>query len=105
MTRFDGAPIGTGRPGPWTLRAREAREAFIRGGPAPAMTRDELVRDTRQLIDEGERLVANPSHAALQVWLQLTDDLLAARLGLDGPLPPRVALGRAAERGDPRPRR
>jgi branched-chain amino acid aminotransferase len=32
VTRFDGAPIGTGRPGPWTVRARAAREAFIRGG-------------------------------------------------------------------------
>jgi branched-chain amino acid aminotransferase len=31
VTRFEGRPIGTGRPGPWTLRAREAREAFIRG--------------------------------------------------------------------------
>ncbi len=31
VTSFDGRPIGTGRPGPWTLRAREAREAFIRG--------------------------------------------------------------------------
>ena len=32
VTRFEGAPIGTGRPGPVTLRARGAREAFIRGG-------------------------------------------------------------------------
>lgn len=30
VTAFDGAPIGSGLPGPWTLRAREAREAFIR---------------------------------------------------------------------------
>ena len=30
VTAYDGAPIGTGRPGPWTARAREAREAFIR---------------------------------------------------------------------------
>ena len=30
VTTFDGTPIGTGRPGPWTMRAREAREAFIR---------------------------------------------------------------------------
>jgi branched-chain amino acid aminotransferase len=30
VTRFDGAPIGTGAPGPWTRRAREAREAFFR---------------------------------------------------------------------------
>lgn len=33
VTRFDGAAIGTGRPGPWTQRARAAREAFIRGEP------------------------------------------------------------------------
>ena len=45
------------------------------------MTREELVRDTRQLIAEGERLVANPSKAALRVWLQLTDDLLARAWG------------------------
>ena len=30
VTRLDGAPIGSGLPGPWTVRAREAREAFIR---------------------------------------------------------------------------
>jgi len=45
------------------------------------MTREELVRRTRQLIDEGDRLSANPSQGALQVWLQLTDDLLAAAWG------------------------
>ena len=32
VTRFEGAPIGIGRPGPWTARARAAREAFILGG-------------------------------------------------------------------------
>ncbi len=31
VTRFDGRPIGDGRPGPWTMRAREDREAFMRG--------------------------------------------------------------------------
>jgi hypothetical protein len=45
------------------------------------MTRDELVRSTRQLIEEGDRLVANPGLAALKVWLQLTDDLLARAWG------------------------
>jgi branched-chain amino acid aminotransferase len=30
VTRFEGRAIGVGRPGPWTFRAREAREAFIR---------------------------------------------------------------------------
>jgi branched-chain amino acid aminotransferase len=32
VTRFDGEPIGNGLPGPWTRRAREAREAMIREG-------------------------------------------------------------------------
>lgn len=31
VTRFDGRPIGDGAPGPWARRAREDREAFIRG--------------------------------------------------------------------------
>ena len=31
VTRFEDRPIGAGTPGPWTLRAREAREAWIRG--------------------------------------------------------------------------
>jgi branched-chain amino acid aminotransferase len=36
VTRFAGAPIGDGRPGPWTRRARSDREAFIGGGEARA---------------------------------------------------------------------
>jgi branched-subunit amino acid aminotransferase/4-amino-4-deoxychorismate lyase len=31
VTRFEGAPIGDGVPGPWTLRARADREAMIHG--------------------------------------------------------------------------
>ena len=31
VTRFEGESIGDGTPGPWTRRAREGREAFIRG--------------------------------------------------------------------------
>jgi hypothetical protein len=45
------------------------------------VTRDELVKRTRQLIDEGDRLTANPSNAGLKVWLQLTDELLSAAWG------------------------
>jgi hypothetical protein len=45
------------------------------------MTRDELIARTRQLIEEGERLIAQPSLGAMQVWLQLSDDLLAAAWG------------------------
>ena len=45
------------------------------------MTRDELIDRTRQLIDEGERLIAQPSMGGMQVWLQLFDDLLAGAWG------------------------
>lgn len=47
------------------------------------MTRAELIARTRRLIDEGERLSASPepSLAGLQVWLQLSDELLAAAWG------------------------
>ncbi|MBI3752186.1 MAG: aminotransferase class IV [Chloroflexi bacterium] len=31
VTRFEGEAIGEGTPGPWTAKARAAREAFIRG--------------------------------------------------------------------------
>jgi branched-chain amino acid aminotransferase len=31
VTTVDGHPIGTGKPGPWTLRARRDREAFVAG--------------------------------------------------------------------------
>lgn len=36
ITAFQGAPIGSGRPGPWTAAARAAREAFIRHPDAGA---------------------------------------------------------------------
>ena len=45
------------------------------------MRRDELITRTRQLIDEGERLLAAPSLGRLQTWLQLSDDLLVAAWG------------------------
>jgi hypothetical protein len=45
------------------------------------LTRDELITRTRQLIDEGERLLAEPSLAGLRLWLQLSDDLLATAWG------------------------
>lgn len=35
VTRYESQPIGAGRPGPWTLRARADREAFIRGEAVP----------------------------------------------------------------------
>jgi hypothetical protein len=45
------------------------------------VNRDELIDRTRQLIAEGERLVAAPSLGALQTWLQLSDDLLSRAWG------------------------
>ncbi len=45
------------------------------------MTRDELIAGTRQLIEEGDRLRANPSFGSLQVWLQRSDDLLKMAWG------------------------
>ena len=45
------------------------------------MTRDELIAGTRQLVDEGERLRANPSLSSLQMWLKRSDDLLATAWG------------------------
>jgi hypothetical protein len=45
------------------------------------MTRAELIARTRQLVDEGERLQLAPSLGGLQLWLQLSDDLMAAAWG------------------------
>jgi hypothetical protein len=45
------------------------------------VTRAELIARTSQLVDEGERLQANPSIDALRTWLQLSDDLLSAAWG------------------------
>jgi hypothetical protein len=45
------------------------------------VTRGELIARTRQLVEEGERLLADPSLAGLRVWLQLSDDLLATAWG------------------------
>jgi hypothetical protein len=45
------------------------------------MTRDELIAGTRQLVDEGDRIRANPSLPSLQMWLKRSDDLLATAWG------------------------
>jgi len=45
------------------------------------VTRDELIRATKDLIAEGERLQAAPSMGALRLWLLLSDDTLAAAWG------------------------
>lgn len=45
------------------------------------MKRDELIRRTRQLIEEGDRLIGQPNLGSLQVWLQRSDDLLSTAWG------------------------
>jgi hypothetical protein len=45
------------------------------------MTREQLIRETRRLIEEGERLDVSPSLGALRLWIQLSDDLLSAAWG------------------------
>jgi hypothetical protein len=45
------------------------------------MTRDQLIRETRRLVEEGERLQAAPSLGGLRLWLQLSDDLLSTAWG------------------------
>lgn len=45
------------------------------------MTRDEVIATTRQLVEEGQRLAADPSLGGLQVWLQRSDDLLSTAWG------------------------
>ena len=45
------------------------------------MTRDEFITANRALVEEGDRLGADPSLTSLQVWLQRSDDLLASAWG------------------------
>ena len=45
------------------------------------MKREELIVATRALVEEGDRLGADPSLTSLQVWLQRSDDLLASAWG------------------------
>ena len=45
------------------------------------MTREQLIRETRRLIEEGERLILAPSLGALRLWIQLSDDLLSTAWG------------------------
>ena len=60
-------------PGAYRPRGLHSRRCRLK--------RAELVSRTRQLIEEGERLQASPSLDGLKVWLQLSDDLLAAAWG------------------------
>jgi hypothetical protein len=43
--------------------------------------REQAIRQTQQLIDEGERLRDSPTIGGLRLWLQLSDDLLATLWG------------------------
>jgi branched-subunit amino acid aminotransferase/4-amino-4-deoxychorismate lyase len=43
VTRFEGRPIGDGRPGSWTRRARADREACFDGPPAPDAARTNAI--------------------------------------------------------------
>jgi hypothetical protein len=45
------------------------------------VNREELITRTRQLVAEGDRLAQEPSLGALQLWLQLSDDLLSRAWG------------------------
>ena len=45
------------------------------------MTRDDLIDRTKQLLAEGEGLLAAPSMEALRAWLRRSDELLAGAWG------------------------
>lgn len=68
-------------PGRTERRSSAARVADRAADYTRRVTRDELISRTRQLVEEGERLVASPSLSALQLWLQLSDDLLSTAWG------------------------
>ena len=49
------------------------------------MTRDELIRDTRALVEEGDRLTREPTLVELRGWLRRSDALLSTAWGsMDG---------------------
>ena len=45
------------------------------------MTRDQLIAETRRLVEEGDRLQRRPSLSALRTWIALSDDLLRSAWG------------------------
>jgi hypothetical protein len=68
------------------------------------VTRDELIRDTRALVEEGERLGREPDMAALRHWLGRSDALLAAAWGsMDRYHLSWLAVGRPADAPRGRP--
>jgi hypothetical protein len=70
-------PAAAGSPAP----GREVQHSERSPSYTPRVTRDELISTTKDLIAEGERLQAAPSMGALRLWLQLSDDTLAAAWG------------------------
>ncbi|MFI5262255.1 MAG: hypothetical protein ACHQZR_06865 [Candidatus Limnocylindrales bacterium] len=68
------------------------------------MTRDELIRDTRALVEEGERLRLEPALVALRGWLRRSDALLASAWGsMDRYHLAWLAVGRPADAPRGRP--
>ena len=45
------------------------------------MTRDQLIAETRRLVEEGERIRRRPSLAALRTWIAMSDELLRTAWG------------------------
>ena len=45
------------------------------------MTRDQLIAETRRLVEEGERLRRRPSLAGLRTWIAVSDELLRTAWG------------------------
>jgi hypothetical protein len=45
------------------------------------VTRAELIARTRRLVEEGERIQAQPTLESLRTWLQLSDELLSSAWG------------------------
>ena len=45
------------------------------------MTRDQLIAETRRLVDEGERIRRRPSLSALRTWIAVSDELLRTAWG------------------------
>jgi hypothetical protein len=45
------------------------------------MTREQLIAETRRLVEEGERIRQQPSLAALRTWIAVSDELLRSAWG------------------------
>jgi hypothetical protein len=45
------------------------------------MTREQLIAETRRLVEEGERIRRQPSLAAMRTWIAVSDELLRSAWG------------------------